>query len=230
MAFTFCATFKRAINKPKTDLRLFFFSNLSINVSFQEKKFIINPRFYFTDTRKQLWNIYESAVSITSPLKTITDPLKEIKMVKTYPIKVPSQIFFLLVLLGTIAQLFMKKKFPLHNTFDIRLYFVLWITRIRFYKNLKTKNEHKKITWIFSMKQKYSHSTILMNFFFMQHSAFILMYVKNSYLIATPHAPHSSWIWQLFFEVLTYPKQVSALGKSLIYLWKTCFLLKHLAL
>ena len=28
-------------------------------------------------------NIYESAVSITSPLKTITDPVKEIKMVKT---------------------------------------------------------------------------------------------------------------------------------------------------
>ena len=49
---------------------------------------------------------YESAVSITCPLKTITDPLKEIKMVKTDPKKVPGQIFFLLVPLGTIAQLF----------------------------------------------------------------------------------------------------------------------------
>ena len=40
----------------------------------------------FTDARKQLWNccnIYESAVSITSPQKTITGLQKEIKMVKT---------------------------------------------------------------------------------------------------------------------------------------------------
>jgi len=48
-------------------------------------------------------------VSITSPLKTITDPLKEIKMVKTDPKKDPSQIFFLLVPLGSIAQIFTKK-------------------------------------------------------------------------------------------------------------------------
>ena len=62
--------------------------------------------------------MYESTVSITSPMKTITDPLKEIKMVKRDPKKVPSQIFFLLVPLGTIAQLFTtKKKFPLHNPF-----------------------------------------------------------------------------------------------------------------
>ena len=52
---------------------------------------------------------YESAVSITSPLKTITDLLKEIKWPKQTPNKkVPSQIFFLLVPLGTIAQLFTK--------------------------------------------------------------------------------------------------------------------------
>ena len=57
-------------------------------------------------------NNYESAVSSTNPLKTITDPLKEIKMVKTDQKKVPSQIFFLLVHLGIIAQLFKKKKFP----------------------------------------------------------------------------------------------------------------------
>jgi hypothetical protein len=58
-------------------------------------------------------------VSITSPLKTINEPLKEIKMVKTDPKKVQSQIFFLLVPLGTIAQLFTKKKnFPLHNPFN----------------------------------------------------------------------------------------------------------------
>ena len=51
----------------------------------KRRKHIINPRFYFTDTRKQLWNccnIYESVVSLTSPLRTITDPLKEIKIVK----------------------------------------------------------------------------------------------------------------------------------------------------
>ena len=72
-------------------------------------------------------NNYENAVTYmnprcqyTSPLKTITDPLKEIKMVKTDPKKVPSQIFFLIVPLGTIAQLFTKKKFPLHNPFNIR--------------------------------------------------------------------------------------------------------------
>ena len=54
-------------------------------------------------------------MSITSPLKTNNDPLKEIKMVKTDPKKVPSQIFFLLVPLGT--KLFTKKDFPLHNPF-----------------------------------------------------------------------------------------------------------------
>ena len=62
----------------------------------KDVQIIINPRFYFTETQKQLWNccnIYESAVSITSSLKTITNPLKEIKMVKEDP----------------IAQLFTKK-------------------------------------------------------------------------------------------------------------------------
>ena len=39
------------------------------------------------------------------------------KMVKTDPKKVPSQIFFLLVPRCTIAQLFTKKNFPLHNPF-----------------------------------------------------------------------------------------------------------------
>ena len=76
----------------------------------------INPRFHFTDMCKQLWNccnIYESAVSITSPLKTITDPLKGIKMVKTVPKKVPSKIFFMLSsLVASLAQLFTKKIFP----------------------------------------------------------------------------------------------------------------------
>ena len=62
---------------------------------------------------------YESGVSITSPLKTITDPLKEIEMVKTDPKKVPSQIFFLIVPLGTIAQLFTKKKI-FHFTIPLR--------------------------------------------------------------------------------------------------------------
>ena len=52
---------------------------------------------------KRRKNYYESAVSITSPLKAITDPLKEIKMVKTEPKKVPSQISFLLVPLGTMT-------------------------------------------------------------------------------------------------------------------------------
>ena len=142
VAFTFCATFKRVINRPKTDPQTFFsqiYSSMDKLLSFQEKKLLIcslfwkgvqgkrrtnNPRFYFTDTRKQLWNccnIYESTESITSLLKTITDPLKEIKMVKTDPKKVPSQILFSLVPLGTIAKLFTKKKFPLHNPFKMFL-------------------------------------------------------------------------------------------------------------
>ena len=90
----------------------------------KDVKIIINPRFYFTDTRKQLWNccnIYNSAVSITSLLKTITDPLKEIKMVKTDPKQVPNQIFFLLFHLGIIAKLFMKFFFPLYNPFNTRM-------------------------------------------------------------------------------------------------------------
>ena len=59
----------------------------------------------------------------TIPLKTITDPLEEIKMVKTDPKKVPSQIFCLLFPLGTIAQLFTKKKFLIHNPFK---YFIIF--------------------------------------------------------------------------------------------------------
>ena len=97
VAFTFWATFRRAINRPKNWPPTIFFSRIHSSMdkllSFQETKItnfflycareckgkeakiIINPQFYFTDTRKQLWNccnIYESAVSITSPLKTIT--------------------------------------------------------------------------------------------------------------------------------------------------------------
>ena len=53
------------------------------------------------------------------PLKTVTDPLKEIKMVKTDLKKVPTQIFFLLIPLGTIAQLFTKTIFPFHNPFKL---------------------------------------------------------------------------------------------------------------
>ena len=52
----------------------------------------------------------------------ITDPLKEIKMVKTDPKKVPNQNFFLLIHQGTIAQLFTKRKFPLHNPFKVLIY------------------------------------------------------------------------------------------------------------
>jgi len=117
VAFTFCVTFKRAINRPKTDPQLFFFSNFFINgqayiisgtkiINFfsigkgvQGIIIFINPCFNFTDTEKQLWNcynIYESAVTITSPLKTITDPQKEIKMAKTDAKKVPVPVFLLL--------------------------------------------------------------------------------------------------------------------------------------
>ena len=78
-----------------------FFLYCARECKVKDIQIIINPRFYFTDTRKQLWiccNIYESVVSITSPLKTTTDPLKEIKTVKTDPKKVPSQISFCLFL------------------------------------------------------------------------------------------------------------------------------------
>jgi len=49
-------------------------------------------------------------VSITRPLKTMTDPLKEIKIIITDPKRFQAK--FLLVLKGTIAQLFTKKKIP----------------------------------------------------------------------------------------------------------------------
>jgi len=52
-----------------------------------------------------------------NPLKTIPDQLKEIEMVKTDPKKVPSQIFFLLVPLGTTAVFLRKQNFPLHSPF-----------------------------------------------------------------------------------------------------------------
>ena len=74
-------------------------------------KIIINPRFYFTDKRKQLWNCcYQSAEDNYWSSERNKNGLTE-------PKKVPSQIFFLLVPLGTIAQLFTKKNVPLHNPF-----------------------------------------------------------------------------------------------------------------
>ena len=94
MAFKFCATFNRAINRPKADPRIFFFSNLFIN----GQAFIISEKkilFYYLLCKgvqgKRRTNYYQSAVPITSPLKTITDPLKEIKIVKTDLKKVPSK-------------------------------------------------------------------------------------------------------------------------------------------
>ena len=58
-------------------------------------------------------------MSINSPLKTSTDPLKEIKMVKTDTKKVQSQIFFLLLPLVQLPNFLWKKKFPLHNPFKV---------------------------------------------------------------------------------------------------------------
>ena len=80
---------------PSTLLWTMIFLVFSLLCKGKDVNIIINPQVYFTDTRKQLLNccnIYESAVSITSLLKTITDPPKEIKMGKTDPKKVPSQI------------------------------------------------------------------------------------------------------------------------------------------
>ena len=57
--------------------------------------------------------IYESAVSITIPLKTITDPLREIKWSKQTQKRLQGKFSFCSFLdLGTISQLFTKKKFP----------------------------------------------------------------------------------------------------------------------
>ena len=56
-----------------------------------------NPRLTFNDMRKKIWIRgvdYEIAVAITNPLKTITGPLKKIKMLKIDLKKVPSQNFF----------------------------------------------------------------------------------------------------------------------------------------
>ena len=52
---------------------------------------------------------------------TITDPLKEISMVKTDPKKVQKQIFILLVPLGTVAQLLTKK--ISHFTIPVNCFF-----------------------------------------------------------------------------------------------------------
>ena len=126
VAFTFCTTFKRAIKRPKSDPRLFsrIYSSMDKLWSYQEKKLLIFSLLCkgVQGKRKLLSirgftlliraNNYETAVSKTSLLKTITDPLKEIKMVKTDLKKVPSQIIILLVPLVTIAQLFTKKKLP----------------------------------------------------------------------------------------------------------------------
>ena len=99
--------FQKSHKWPKSDPRLFFLSNLFIdgqafiilgkkNTDFfsivqgsaREKTYkLLSIRgFTLLIREKQLWNycnIYESVVSITSPRKTITGQLKEIKMVKT---------------------------------------------------------------------------------------------------------------------------------------------------
>ena len=131
----FVRFFKRAINRQKSDPRIIFFLKFihqwTSFYHFRKKKKLLifsllckgvqgkrHTNFYqsavllywYTQTiMKLLLHTYESAVSITSLLKTITDPLKEIKWSKQTG---QSQIFFLLVPLGTIAQLFMKKKYP----------------------------------------------------------------------------------------------------------------------
>ena len=72
-----------------------------------------NPRLTFYDTRKKIWIRgvdYEIAVAITNPLKTITGPRKKMKMLKIDLKKVPSPKFFLHDYVGTMAQLFTKKK------------------------------------------------------------------------------------------------------------------------
>jgi len=55
-------------------------------------------------------------VSITIPLLTTTDTLKEIKMAKTVPKQVPSKNLFLLVHLE-LPDFLGEKKFPHHNPF-----------------------------------------------------------------------------------------------------------------
>ena len=122
---TFCAT----KNWPATIFFSRIYSSMDKLLSFQKKitNFFSIVQGSAREKTQQLLSIrgftlmirennYETAVTymnpITSPLKTITDPLKEIKWSKQTQKKVPSQIFFLLVPLGTIAQLFTKKKFP----------------------------------------------------------------------------------------------------------------------
>ena len=103
VAFPFCETFKRAINRPKSDPRLFFFPELShqctsfyhfwkkitdffsiVQGSASEKMYkFLSIRGFTLLIRANNYEtaatyIYESAVSITSLLKTISDPLKEI--------------------------------------------------------------------------------------------------------------------------------------------------------
>ena len=100
---------KKTKNWPRTIFSPQIYSSMDKLLSFQEKKItnffsIVRGKrrknYYqsavlFTDTQNNyettLTYVYESAVSITSPPKTITGPLKEIKMIKTDPKKVPSQ-------------------------------------------------------------------------------------------------------------------------------------------
>ena len=75
VAFTFCATFKRAINRPKNYPQIFFFSNLFIN----EQAFIISGRKKLRIISllckrvlgKRRKNHYQSAVLLYWYVKTI---------------------------------------------------------------------------------------------------------------------------------------------------------------
>ena len=71
-----------------------------------------------TDPKKVPSQIFFLLVHLHRVNNMNTDTLKEIQTVKKDPEKVMN--FFLLVHLGIIIQLFMRKKFPLHDPFRKR--------------------------------------------------------------------------------------------------------------
>jgi len=73
-------------------------------------------------------------VSITIPLLTITDTLKEIKMAKTVPKQVPSKNLFF-ARSSRITRLFRRKKIPLKRDNRITKFAISRCVRLRFRSN-----------------------------------------------------------------------------------------------
>ena len=156
VVFTFCATFKRAKNKPKTEpptISSRIYSSMDKLLSFQGKKLtnfffhfareckgkdvqlIINPRFYFTDTWKQLWNCCNVLVYMNPRCHLLVRWGQLLIRWKKWngqnrPKKCSKPNFLFARSSRYNCQTFYEKNFPLHNPFKGPLFYIVKYIRL----------------------------------------------------------------------------------------------------